>query len=120
MDEPIRDLTWNYPTTGSIAEPEADAVLREINGWDQDGTLLDAYAQVEGRRIDGLWMLDLLRRVRERREPRSQPQARGRRFVGGTGLGLGLAGQPTDPLQPCLGRPGRYTVERAQGARVVG
>ena len=31
------------------------------------------------------------------------------------GVGLGLAGQPADPVQPGLGRPGRQAVERAQG-----
>jgi formate dehydrogenase major subunit len=32
-DAPIRDLTWNYPTSGAIAEPDAAVVLREINGY---------------------------------------------------------------------------------------
>jgi len=35
MDAPVQELTWSYPTIGSIAEPDADAVLREINGWDE-------------------------------------------------------------------------------------
>ena len=33
MDRPVLDLTWDYPTEGSVAEPNADAVLREVNGW---------------------------------------------------------------------------------------
>ena len=32
MDRPILDLTWDYPTSGELAEPSAEAVLREING----------------------------------------------------------------------------------------
>jgi formate dehydrogenase major subunit len=32
-DLAIRALTWDYPTTGEIAEPSAEAVLREINGY---------------------------------------------------------------------------------------
>lgn len=32
-DEPIRHLTWNYPTQGERAEPDPEAVLREINGY---------------------------------------------------------------------------------------
>jgi len=31
-DVAIRALTWDYPTEGAIAEPSAEAVLREING----------------------------------------------------------------------------------------
>src|SRR5262249_14281449 len=30
---PIRDLNWNYPTIGRNREPDAEAVLREINGY---------------------------------------------------------------------------------------
>ena len=32
-DAPIRELTWQYPTSGTIAEPDAAVVLREINGY---------------------------------------------------------------------------------------
>src|SRR6202023_903137 len=34
MDRPVLDLTWDYPVEGPLAEPSADAVLAEINGWD--------------------------------------------------------------------------------------
>jgi formate dehydrogenase major subunit len=30
---PIRDLTWDYPTHGTLQEPSAEAVLHEINGY---------------------------------------------------------------------------------------
>ena len=30
---PIRDLTWDYPTQGPLEEPDAEAVLHEINGY---------------------------------------------------------------------------------------
>ena len=30
---PIRDLTWDYPVEGPRAEPSAEAVLHEINGY---------------------------------------------------------------------------------------
>jgi len=29
----LRALTWDYPTEGAIADPSADAVLKEINGF---------------------------------------------------------------------------------------
>lgn len=32
-DRPILDLTWDYPTVGKIGEPDAEAVLAEINGY---------------------------------------------------------------------------------------
>ena len=32
-DLAIRALTWDYPVEGAIAEPSAEAVLREINGY---------------------------------------------------------------------------------------
>ena len=32
-DRPIRDLTWDYPVEGPLAEPSAEAVLHEINGF---------------------------------------------------------------------------------------
>jgi formate dehydrogenase major subunit len=32
-DAPIRDLSWQYPTSGALAEPDAAVVLREINGY---------------------------------------------------------------------------------------
>lgn len=32
-DAPIRDLTWDYPASGPLQEPDAAAVLREINGY---------------------------------------------------------------------------------------
>jgi formate dehydrogenase major subunit len=32
-DEALRALTWDYPTEGPLAEPSADAILKEINGY---------------------------------------------------------------------------------------
>lgn len=32
-DRPVLDLAWDYPTKGAIEEPDAEAVLREINGF---------------------------------------------------------------------------------------
>ena len=61
-DRPILDLTWDYPTNGALAEPDAEAVLAEINGWDAEGKPLSAYTGAEGRRVDRLRLLDLLRR----------------------------------------------------------
>ena len=32
-DRPIQDMTWDYPTKGPLEEPDAEAVLHEINGY---------------------------------------------------------------------------------------
>ena len=58
MDRPVLDLTWDYPTEGSVAEPSADAVLAEINGWDADGQPLASYEQLneDGSTACGCWI----------------------------------------------------------------
>jgi formate dehydrogenase major subunit len=33
-DWPIRNVTWDYPERGATGEPDAEAVAREINGYD--------------------------------------------------------------------------------------
>ena len=33
-DRPLLDLTWDYPIDGEHGEPDAEAVLQEINGYD--------------------------------------------------------------------------------------
>src|SRR5690606_20572694 len=38
-DRPLLDLTWDYPTSGRHEEPDAEAVLAEINGDGPDGPL---------------------------------------------------------------------------------
>jgi len=58
MDRPVLDLTWDYPTSGRIAEPASEAVLAEINGWDADGRPLSAYTQLadDGSTACGCWI----------------------------------------------------------------
>jgi formate dehydrogenase major subunit len=58
MDAPIRDLTWDYPVIGDQDDPDADAVLAEINGWDGDGKPLSAYTQLagDGSTACGCWI----------------------------------------------------------------
>jgi formate dehydrogenase major subunit len=58
MDRPLQELTWDYPTEGSIGEPSADAVLAEINGWDADGEPLSSYQQLtdDGSTASGCWI----------------------------------------------------------------
>src|SRR5690348_4028621 len=58
MDAPLLDLTWDYPTHGTAAEPYAEAVLAEINGWDAEGYPLSTYEQLkdDGSTVCGCWI----------------------------------------------------------------
>jgi formate dehydrogenase major subunit len=57
-DRPILDLTWDYPTVGPDQEPSAEAVLKEINGFDSDGELLPDYLPLkdDGSTSCGCWI----------------------------------------------------------------
>ena len=57
-DRPVLDLTWDYPTKGPHAEPDADAVFAEINGSAADGTPLSAYTELkdDGSTSCGCWI----------------------------------------------------------------
>ena len=55
-DRPLQDLTWDYPVENG--EPDADAVLREINGTGPDGTALSGYTELrnDGSTSSGCWI----------------------------------------------------------------
>jgi formate dehydrogenase major subunit len=57
-DRPLLDLSWEYPVSGPHAEPEAEAVLREINGWDADQKPLGSFSQLraDGSTACGCWI----------------------------------------------------------------
>ena len=57
-DQMLQDLTWEYPENGEEAEPDADAVLREINGRGPDGSLLGGFAGLkdDGSTACGCWI----------------------------------------------------------------
>jgi formate dehydrogenase major subunit len=58
MDRPVLDLTWDYPTEGPYDDPDAEAVLAEISGWDAEGKLLSAYTELkaDGSTSSGCWI----------------------------------------------------------------
>jgi formate dehydrogenase major subunit len=58
IDRPLLDLTWDYPTEGTLDEPSADAVLAEISGRDADGHYLSGYTQLkdDGSTRCGCWI----------------------------------------------------------------
>ncbi|MFC4909614.1 formate dehydrogenase [Actinomadura gamaensis] len=57
-DRPVLDLTWDYPTEGTIEEPNAEAVLAEINGRRAGGGPLSAYTELkdDGSTSCGCWI----------------------------------------------------------------
>ena len=70
MDRPILDLTWDYPDKGALDnDPDAEAVLAEINGWERRWLARCRSIRVGRRWLDSLRLLDLLRRLCRWREP---------------------------------------------------
>jgi formate dehydrogenase major subunit len=57
-DRPVKELNWHYPTSGEIAEPSAEAVLREINGWNDEDEALSSYLELkdDGTTACGCWI----------------------------------------------------------------
>ncbi len=57
-DRPVLDLTWDYPTEGKLSEPNAEAVLAEISGWNADGEMLSGYTELkdDGSTSCGCWI----------------------------------------------------------------
>ncbi|MEU8251401.1 formate dehydrogenase [Nonomuraea sp. NPDC048916] len=58
MDAPVLKLTWDYPTEGSDAEPIAEMILAEINGWNAAGEPLSSYTELkaDGSTACGCWI----------------------------------------------------------------
>jgi formate dehydrogenase major subunit len=60
-DRPLLDLTWDYPKD-EHGEVDAEAVLREINGYhvggEKDGQLLSSFVemQTDGSTVGGCWI----------------------------------------------------------------
>ena len=58
-DELVKALRWEYPTHSQIQEPDAEAVLAEISGWDSSsGEFLDGYPKLkaDGSTVCGCWI----------------------------------------------------------------
>jgi formate dehydrogenase major subunit len=70
------DLTWNYPVLGNTAEPDADAVLAEINGYDGKGDPLGSYTKLrnDGSTTCGCWIYCGVRQDGVNQAARRKPQ----------------------------------------------
>ncbi len=58
-DKLIQALRWEYPTHSQIQEPDAEAVLAEISGWEiASGKYLDGYPKLknDGSTVCGCWI----------------------------------------------------------------
>ncbi|AVT35200.1 formate dehydrogenase [Plantactinospora sp. BB1] len=58
-DRALLDLAWDYPTEGPHAEPEAEAVLREINGYEvATRRPLNSFVEMkdDGSTLGGCWI----------------------------------------------------------------
>lgn len=58
-NEPLNALTWNYRTEGALEEPDAEQVLKEINGWEwNSGKQLGSYNDLkpDGSTASGCWI----------------------------------------------------------------
>ncbi|MBV8478715.1 MAG: molybdopterin-dependent oxidoreductase, partial [Actinobacteria bacterium] len=58
-DELINALRWEYPTHSQIQEPDAEAVLAEVNGWEiPTGKWLSSYKELkpDGSTVCGCWI----------------------------------------------------------------
>jgi formate dehydrogenase major subunit len=57
-DRPLLDLTWDYPTQGPQDEPDAEAVMQEINGRHADGSFVSKYEELkeDGSTTCGSWI----------------------------------------------------------------
>ncbi|MDD9205472.1 formate dehydrogenase, partial [Georgenia sp. 10Sc9-8] len=58
-DRPVLDLAWAYPTHGEHDEPSAEAVLKEINGYEvATGRPLSSFTEMkdDGSTLGGCWI----------------------------------------------------------------
>jgi formate dehydrogenase major subunit len=91
-DDPIKNLTWDYPTKGERQEPSAEAVLKEMNGYTwADRKQVGSYKELkdDGSTACGAWIYSGIY------PEENHNQARSRRPDGpdgpGTHLGWGFA-----------------------------
>ena len=118
-DWPIVNLKWDYPEHGDEREPDAEAVLKEINGYDvatgEPVPRLRAAARPTARPPAAAGSTPASSRTASTRRAGASPATSTRRGrLGLARVGVGVAGEPPDPLQPRLAptREGKPWSER--------
>ena len=107
-DAPLRNLTWEYPEIEG-GEPDAEAVLREINGQhlsgEQQGEMLSTFADMkaDGSTSGGCWIYTGVYTGGVNQAARRKPGSE-QSWVAPE-WGCGMADEPAHSLQPCIGRP---------------
>ena len=75
-DRPLLDLTWDYPVDGPHDEPVGGGGARaRSTATTPTGKAAAGLHRAQGRRLDRLRLLDLLRALRRRGQPDRAPQA---------------------------------------------
>ena len=103
-DWPIVNLNWDYPEHGELREPDVEAVIKEINGYEvATGRPVSSFDELrsDGSTACGCWIYsgiyaDGVNQAR-RREPGDITRRGG---IVSPEWGVGVAGEPADPLQP--------------------
>ena len=117
----LQNLQWDYTVRrATLPSPSGEAVLQEINGAGPGGPL-SGYLELkdDGSTSCGCWIYcgvgaDGVNQAARRKPGSEQRLGRGR-------VGLGVAGEPADPLQPGVRRPGRASPgASARSLRLVG
>ena len=123
QDAPMQALSWEYPVSGDIAEPDAAAVLREINGYTVvDRQQLQSFQQLkdDGSTACGGWLYtgvfpgqhDNRSRSRTPDGPDGDGSHRGWAFA--------WPDNRRHAVQPRLGRSGRQAVVGTEETGLVG
>ncbi|HYZ14744.1 MAG TPA: molybdopterin dinucleotide binding domain-containing protein, partial [Candidatus Acidoferrum sp.] len=75
IDRQFLELHWEYPTHGEHEEPDAHAVLREINGWDAEGKALPSYTELkaDGSTTCGCWIYSGVYKDEQNQAARRKP-----------------------------------------------
>jgi len=115
-DRPLLDLTWHYPTEGPLDEPDAGAVLAEINGRDADGNPLSGYTQLtaDGSTSCGCWIYSGVYADGSTSPPAANPVT-SRPGWRRSGVGCG----PQTAASSTTGRPPTPTASRGANGRLT-
>jgi len=77
-DAALNALTWDYPVHGRLAEPDAEEILKEINGWTVvDRRLVSGYTDLkaDGSTACGCWIYSgVFPKAGENKSRKREPQ----------------------------------------------